>query len=74
MVIMPPRFAASYSAAAVSIGPALASVRRVNGAVLAGIGVFALAASPVFGSPALASGRSRCNGPTSTASYWLSLA
>jgi hypothetical protein len=49
-------------------------VRRVNGVLLAGIGVLALAASPVLGSPALASGGSSCDGPTSTGTYWPSLA
>jgi hypothetical protein len=73
MVIAPPPFAVSYSAAAVSIAPALASVRRVNGALLAGIGVLALTASPVLGTPALATDGSTCNGPTSTGSYWPSL-
>jgi len=77
MVIVPPPFAVSYSAAAASIAPAVAAVRRINGVLLAGIGVLALAASPVLGTPALASSGtsgSTCNGPTSTGSYWPSIA
>jgi hypothetical protein len=72
MVIIPPPFAPSYSQAAVSIAPALTAVRRVNGVLLAGIGVLAIAASPVLGTPAAAD-VAACHGPTSTGSYWPSL-
>jgi hypothetical protein len=72
MVVVPPPFAPTYSQAAVSIGPALAAVRRVNGLLLVGVGFLALAASPVLGSPAVAD-TAICHGPTSTGSYWPSL-
>ncbi len=73
MVIVPPPFAVSHSAAAAAIAPAVGAVRRINGAVLAGVGVLALAASPVLGATALADTGSSCNGPTSSGSYWPSI-
>jgi hypothetical protein len=72
MVVIPPPFAPSYSVAAASIAPALAAVRRVNGILLAGIGVLALAASPLLGASADAAAAA-CNGPHSTGAYWPSL-
>lgn len=72
MVIVPPPFAPSFSQAAVSIAPALPVVRRVNGVLLTGIGVLALAVSPVAGASADAAAGA-CGGPTSTGTYAPSL-
>jgi hypothetical protein len=52
MVIVPPSFASSYSVAAVGIGPAMPAVRRVNGLLLVGVGLLALASSPAVGAAA----------------------
>jgi hypothetical protein len=73
MVIIPPPFAPSYSASVASIAPAVAVVRRVNGALLVVVGVVALASSPTFGSLALASGTPPCHGPPPTGNYWPSV-
>lgn len=72
MVIVPPPFSPSFSEAAASIAPALPMVRRVNGVLLTGIGVLALAVSPVLGARADAAA-ARCAGPSSTGTYAPSL-
>lgn len=49
MVVVPPSRASSYSVAAVGIGPAMPVIRRLNGVLLCGVGVLALACSPAVG-------------------------
>jgi hypothetical protein len=49
MVIVPPARATSFSVAAVGIGPVMPVIRRLNGLLLCGVGVLALACSPALG-------------------------